>query len=349
MVKSTAMANTWNGVGFIALCAVLVGCQDLPSRELRPVDLDPLPETRLLGTIAVVTFEDTRPQFERGLRKLNHYLDLEEIDPRSDYWAFHEGLSGNLTNPNADRALGGERARYTGEASFLWKPFPWAGTVAPRQMEIRDAISDYVASMLDRRHLADRVVRSSDPQGPGGVRYVLTGYIDHFVGILSELVPPPHPELYPGFDLQIQGQTALRLKLREAASGNVLWEGAFTAHTEFVEMSERVKYYNPTDFWRFHKIFVDHFDYWAFDSMTYHAERALKQAVQDALKDLEGTLAPDTGPLPPPESFDAKPTAPPAPPGDQQTPPGDASKPGQPPEHPDDAVGPPVPPDDGGK
>ena len=49
--------------GLLALGA----CQELPPRELKPFDLDPLPESRLLGTVAVTTFEDMRPPFEREL------------------------------------------------------------------------------------------------------------------------------------------------------------------------------------------------------------------------------------------------------------------------------------------
>jgi hypothetical protein len=288
----------------------LTACQDLPPKELGPVELDPLPETRLSGTLAVATLQDARPNFECGLRKLNSHLDLEEIDPRSRYWAFHEGLYGNL-GADAEHAIGGERARFTGEESFEWMPYPWAGTEAPRMMEIRNGLSDYLASVLDRRHIAERVIRTTDEQPQGGVKYVLTGSIEHFVGIMAELVPPPNRELYPGFDVLVQGQMAMKLKILDNTTRHVVWEGVFDSRTVMMEMSEKLKYYNPTNFWRFDTIFVDHFDYWAWESMTVHAERALKAAVQDALKDLEATLAPAAEPVPLPETFVDQPLQPP--------------------------------------
>jgi hypothetical protein len=297
---------------FALLLLGLSACQDLPPKELQPVELDPLPEIRLGGTLAVVTLQDARPSFECGPRKLNHYLDFEELSPRSNYWAFHEGLNGNLSEASSDRAIGGERARFTGEQSFEWVPFPWAGTEPPRTMEIRNGLSDYLASVLDRRHIAERVIRTTDDKPQGDVKYVLTGSIDHFVGILAEAVPPPNRELYPGFDILVQGQMAMHLRILENGTGSVVWEGVFDSRTQMIEMSEKLKYYNPTNFWRFDTIFVDHFDYWAWDSMTIHAERALKAAVQDALKDLEATLAPAQEPTPLPDTFVEQPKPPPA-------------------------------------
>jgi hypothetical protein len=313
----------------LLLLLALTACQDLPPKELDPVELDPLPETRLGGTLAVVTLQDARPTFECGLRRLNHYLDLEEINPRSRYWAFHEGLYGNLSDPSSDRALTGQRARFTGEESFEWVPFPWAGTEAPKKMEIRNGLSDYLASVLDRRHIAERVIRTTDEKPQADVKYVLTGSIDHFVGILAELVPPPDRELYPGFDILVQGQAAMHLKILDNATRAVVWEGVFDSRTQMIEMSEKLKYYNPTNFWRFDTIFTDHFDYWAWDSITIHAERALKAAMQDALKDLEATLAPPPEQVPLPETLVEQPAAPtdevtgPPPPDDSGPPPPD--------------------------
>ena len=179
----------------------------------------------------------------------------------------------------------------------MWFSYPWVGTETPSKKEAQVGISDYFASVFNRRGIASRVVRT-DGHTLDGIDYLLEGQLDHFVGVMNEAHPTPDPVLHHGYDVRVLGLTAVTLTLTEVASGELVWRGNFSVFDELLTVDEPIVVNHPTRREQTFQIYGDHFAYWAHTSMQEHAERALRKVTLDILADMEGVLAPgDRGPI----------------------------------------------------
>ncbi|MEW6741522.1 MAG: hypothetical protein AB1486_02090 [Planctomycetota bacterium] len=296
--------RSWSGWGWLALALgwLAAGCQGLEPRLMEPPLVDALDAPLLEGTLGVRTLAEGRPGEELGQRMINHFMSWEPVTPESRYWQFHEGMWGNLS-ARSGRALTGVRARYTGVGSFEWRPFPWVGTVVAENRRSNEGVTDYLAALLDRRRVAERVVRLGSRDSLEGVDYVLEGRLEHFVGILAEAEPMADLHLHPGTDVLLAGQTSMTLSLLATASGEVMWSGSFEGKDDLVTIDEPIAANMPTDFDRTYTVFSDHFDQWAVGAMQDRAERSLVRVSHQILEDMETVLAPAEKEVPVPDVF----------------------------------------------
>jgi hypothetical protein len=140
-------------------------------------------------TLAVLDFEDARPEFERGPAEVDERFIGGRFLALDRFWSFHS-RGGELESDPAPPP--DVRARVLGAAALAWFPFPNHGVGRPLPTPASRALADYVALALEQRGLFRRVVRARDSSAAqaAGAAFVLNGRIERLGALLAETRDP---------------------------------------------------------------------------------------------------------------------------------------------------------------
>lgn len=207
----------------LASACVAAGCASEPPL---PVDLPPahsvtLPAALSTETIAVLDFEDARPEFERSPAVIDERFIGGRFLANDRFWGFH-ALGGDLPE---DPALPPDvRARVTGTGAFSWYPFPNQGIGRPLPAPVALGLSDYVALHLEQRGIFGRVVRARDAEQARAAKatLLLSGRIVRFGAMFTEVKDPFLVRSDDPRDLRIVGAADYEIELRKADDGTLV-------------------------------------------------------------------------------------------------------------------------------
>ncbi len=277
------------GVG-LALIGIVAACSSPPPepRAMTPVFPVALETPVTLDTIAVLDFEDRRPEWQSSPETIAESFDDSRVAPDNRFWNFRASAEVNSTG--IDQPF----LRVTGNGAFRWYPFPYSGTGGARGAPPSRGVADFVALSLERRGLSSRVVRAANLEEARrqGATFVLRGVLQEFVGLFSEVHDPQVPRPDDWRDSRVWSRVGVDLSLLQLPGENVAWSRAFpvvegeTPPYLFDELSR----FRGTGFYKALHLDQESQPEMAFSDLVTHLQIHLEAVTVATLNDLEDSL-----------------------------------------------------------
>jgi hypothetical protein len=239
-------------------------------------------------TLAVVDFEDLRPDYQRGAHAVNEPPTTAGRGARL-YWYFAGAPLQD--DPPADAV--GEHARITGDAAFAWISYPNVGQPA-RTAPPALGIADYFAAVLLQRGLVERVVRVSSVEEASAVAadLVLSAKLHDFVSVFQQR---PAERWRPKDDDQrFELITRVRLEVRLVQGSRTLFEEtmAHDGDPENLSVHDHLHLWRETEFRPVLALDQEEMPEATFEDMVRHAQQALEAIARTTLDLIEGLRRP---------------------------------------------------------
>ena len=290
----------------ILVLAVLTGLSacTVPNPEpvtMTPPQSIPLQEALTEGTLAVVDFDDQRPDLERRAGSLQDTFINNEFLPPGHFWYQRSAELDELP----DAVVEGREVflRLTGEGAFRWHEFPPAQPGAYQTSGTAQGLSDYFALALEQRGIIPRVIRVGSRAAAleAGARYVLEGRIEHFAAGMTEVHGQDDERLDERLDdrrdHRVFSRLGLILSLHSLADDHLLWDARFVdpllPEDEPHLLDETEDFRGVTSGVggpRLLRLDVANEPRQAFHDMVAHVDRRLRAATTTSITAIEATL-----------------------------------------------------------
>jgi hypothetical protein len=282
-----------------ALLAAALAAGGCASAPPLPVDLPPahavaLPAALSTETIAVLDFEDARPEFERSEAALDEHFIGGRFLANDRFWWFHP-LGGDLPQ---DPALPPDvRARVTGTAAFSWYPFPNHGIGKPLPAPVALGLSDYIALHLEQRGIFGRVVRARDPEQARAARatLLLTGRVDRFGAMFTEVKDPFAVRSDDPRDWRIVAASDYKVELRKAEDGALVLARECLGRDEDDHIFDELAHFRGSGAVANYRLSQSKMANFAASDLASHSRRSLERATVPLIAAVEAKMRESPG------------------------------------------------------
>ena len=289
MLRSLTLRRSFLCAAFATVAGVLVTACSAPNPEPRamtPPALLPLPEPLVEELLAVVDCEDQRPESDQ-LDAVLHDNFLSDVLPPSYFWYFRPSSSGSGTEQDGE-------ARATGEAAFLWHPFPYAGVGSAASAPADRGVADYLAIALQNRGLAPRVIRvgSVEEGRLRGAGYVLESTLGALGCRFVEVNPIDDARPDDVREFRLAPAVAIELRLHRLLDDHLLWEERFDLGEPDAAdlLLDRTAHHRGTGYRPWLRLDPERMHERAFADMVAQVERRLAAVTRASVDGVESAL-----------------------------------------------------------
>ncbi len=288
----TRLLNSRRSLLPLAATLLLCGCVQSPlPLPMAPVRARERVEPASSEVLAVLDFDDQRPEFERSEEAIDERFVGSRYFALDRFWTFHSADAELDQDPAQAPDL---RARVTGTAAFRWYPFPNHGWGKPLPAPLATALADYVALHLEQRRVFARVVRVQDARVAAavGATLLLSGRIDRFGAELAELRDPfvVRPDDWTEFRLLAAADYTIALT--PIAGGEPLLSRRCKARDDQSRLLDDLEHYRGNQAQPLWQLDAEHFPGFAEADLVDRARRALEGATVPLVAAIEAAVAP---------------------------------------------------------
>ncbi len=281
-------------------CLVSCGSVTIDPVEMTPPSVQALSTPLTADTIAVVDFLDERPDCQRGDHSLNDGFVGSQYFVLEHYWFALGERPGNLDqdSTNGGGQRGERRGRWTGTASFKWFGFPFTGVGSASSRPILEGLADYFALALERRGVAQRVVRVATPDqaARAGAQVILQGTLRDFAAVFAEIHPPAREPRDDPLDYRMHSFVGVDFALHH--NEQLLWQELLRSEDEQQNLFDHMTHYRGTGSLPFAHLDETRVPRYIHHDLCAHVQRALHQVTASALSRIEQNLSPKVDPAP---------------------------------------------------
>lgn len=282
-----------------ALLAAALAAGGCGTQGPLPVDLPPahavaLPSALSTETIAVLDFEDARPEFERSEAAIDELFIGGRFLANDRFWGFH-AVGGDL--PEDPAVPPDLHARVTGSAAFSWYPFPNHGIGKPLPAPVALGLADYVALHLEQRGIFGRVVRARDVEQARAARatLLLSGRIVRFGAMFAEVKDPFAVRSDDPRDWRIVAAADYRVEVRRVEDGSLVLDRECLGRDEESHLFDELAHFRGSGTVGRYTLSQSRMPELAAADLASHSRRSLERATVPLIAAVEARMRESPG------------------------------------------------------